>query len=200
MAERVSDEGELMFERLRAALDAALSAATPPPDLREMAGQMQDAVIQAKAGVLEMREALEATERELALERQEIATATRRRDLAAGIQDAETVEVAERFLAKHQERHTVLERKVAAQREELALAERDLAEMRGQLDEVTKRRAVKESDRSRDAAWASLGAAGVDRPEVDLEQEHLRSQMDRSAREAAADQALDALKKKMGKG
>lgn len=189
-----------MFERLRASLEAALAAATPPPDLREMAGQMQEAVIQAKAGALAMREALEASERELGHERQEIETAARRRDLAAGIQDAETVGVAERFLAKHQERCTVLERKVAAQREELALAERDLAEMRTQLDEVTKRRVVKESDRSRDAAWASLGAAGVDRPEVDLEQEHLRSQMDRAAREAAANQALDALKKKMGKG
>jgi hypothetical protein len=189
-----------MFERLRAALDAALASATPPTDLREMAGQMQEAVIGAKTSVMAMREALAVSERELGLERQEIETAVRRRDLAAGIQDAETVEVAERFLARHQERFTVLERKVAAQREELALAERDLAEMRTQLDEVTKRRAVKESDRSRDAAWASLGAAGVDRPEVDLEQEHLRSQMDRAAREAAADQALDALKKKMGKG
>ena len=189
-----------MFERLRAALEAALSAATPPPDLREMAGQMQEAVIQAKAGVRAMREALEASERELGHERQEIETAARRRDLAANIQDAETVEVAERFLAKHEERYTVLERKVAAQREELALAERDLAEMRTQLEEVTKRRAVKESDRSREAAWASLGEAGMDRPEVDLEQEHLRSQMDRAAREAQADQALEAMKKKLGKG
>jgi hypothetical protein len=189
-----------MFERLRAALEAALASATPPPDLREIAGQMQEAVIQAKAGVLAMRSALEASERELGHEQQEIATAARRRDLAAGIQDAETVDVAERFLAKHQERFAVLERKVAAQREELALAERDLAEMRAQLDEVTKRRSVKESDRSRDAAWASLGAAGMDRPELDLEQELLRSQMDRAAREADADQALDALKKKMGKG
>jgi hypothetical protein len=188
-----------MFERLRSALEAALSAATPPPDLREMAGQMQEAVILAKASVAAMREALETAERELGRERQEIETAARRRDLAAGIQDAETVEIAERFLAKHQERFTVLERKVAAQREELALAERDLGEMRTQLDEVTKRRAVKESDRSRDAAWAALGGAGVDRPEVDLEQEHLRSQMDRAARDTAADQALDALKKRMGK-
>ena len=189
-----------MFERLRAALEAALASATPPPDLREIAGQMQEAVIQAKAGVLAMREALEASERELGHERQEIETAARRRDLAAGIQDAETVAVAERFLARHQERYAVLDRKVAAQREELALAERDLAEMRTQLDEVTKRRVVKESGRSRDAAWASLGEAGIDRPELDLEQEHLRAQMDRASRDAAADQALEALKKKLGKG
>ena len=189
-----------MFERLRAALRDALDAATPPPDLREIAGQMQAAVIEAKAGVGAMREALVLSERELAHHLQEQETTARRRDLAAGIADRETVEVAERFLARQQERVAVLERKVAAQREELALAERDLAEMQAQLAEVTKHRAATEAERSRDAAWASLGAAGADRPEVDLEQEHLRAQMDRAARESAAEQALEELKKRMGKG
>jgi hypothetical protein len=189
-----------MFERLRAALQAALEAATPPPDLREMAGRMQEAVIEAKAGIGAMRDALAQAERELAHARQEVETTTRRRDLAAGIQDAETVEVAERYLARQQERAAVLERKVAAQREELALAERELGEMQAQLAEATKHRAVHEADRSREAAWASLGAAGMDRPELDLEQERLRSQMDRAAREAAADQKLEELKKRMGKG
>jgi len=189
-----------MFERLRAALQAALEAATPPPDLREIAGRMQEAVIEAKAGVGAMREALERSERELAHGRRELETTVRRRDLAAGIQDAETVEVAERYLAKQQERVAVLERKVAAQREELALAERDLAEMQAQLTDATKHRGAHEADRSREAAWASLGAAGMDRPEVDLEQEQLRAQMDRAAREAAADQKLEELKKRMGKG
>jgi hypothetical protein len=188
-----------MFERLRDALQAALEAATPPPDLREIAGQMRDAVIQAKAGVGAMREALEQAERELVHQRAERDTTVRRRDLAAGIEDRETVEVAERFAAKQQERVAVLERKVAAQREELALAERDLAEMHAQLAEVTKHRGGREAERSRDAAWASLGSAGVDRPEVDLEQEQLRAQLDRSAREAAADQALEEMKKRMGK-
>ena len=94
----------------------------------------------------------------------------------------------------------MLERKVAAQREELALAERDLGEMQAQLAEATKHRAGHEADRSADAAWASLGAAGMDRPEVDLEQEQLRARMDRAAREAAADQKLEELKKRMGKG
>jgi hypothetical protein len=189
-----------MFERLRAALQAALEAATPPPDLREMAGRMQEAVIEAKAGIGAMREALTQSDRELAHARREVETTARRRDLAAGIQDGETVEVAERYLARQQERAAVLEKKVAAQREELALAERDLAEMQAQLVEATQHRAVHDADRSRDAAWASLGAAGMDRPEVDPEQEQLRAQMDRAAREAAADQKLEELKKRMGKG
>lgn len=189
-----------MFERLRAALQAALEAATPPPDLREIAGRMQEAVIQAKAGVSAMREALAQAEGELAHARAEVETTTRRRDLAAGIQDAETVDVADKYLARQQERSAVLERKVAAQREELALAERDLGEMQAQLVDATKHRAVHEADRSTDAAWASLGAAGMDRPGVDLEHEQLRAQLDRAAREAAADQKLEELKKRMGKG
>ena len=189
-----------MFERLRSALQAALDSATPPPDLREIAGRMQEAVIEAKAGVSAMREALAQAEKELAHARAEVETTTRRRDLAAGIQDAETVEVADRYLARQQERAAVLERKVAAQREELALAERDLGEMQAQLADATKHRTAHEADRSRDAAWASLGAAGMDRPEVDVEQEQLRAQMDRAAREAVADQKLEELKKRMGKG
>jgi len=189
-----------MFERLREALKAALEAATPPPDLREIAGQMQQAVIEAKAGVAAMREGLAQSERELALVRAELETTVRRRDMAAGIADQETVEVAGRYATKQQERLGVLERKVAAQREELALAERDLGEMYAQLAEATKHRPATEAGRSADAAWASLGAAGMDRPETDLEQELMRSQLDRRAREAAADDALEALKKKMGKG
>lgn len=189
-----------MFERLRAALQAALDAATPPPDLREIAGRMQDAVIEAKAGVNAMREALAQAEKELAHARAEVDTTTRRRDLAAGIQDAETVEVAEKYLARQQERAAVLEKKVAAQREELALAERDLGEMMAQLADATKHRAAHEAERSTDAAWSSLGAAGMSRPEVDVEQEQLRARLDRAAREAAADQKLEELKKRMGKG
>jgi len=188
-----------MFEKLRAALREALDAATPPPDLREIAGQMQAAVIEAKAGVGAMREALEQAERDLAHLRRESETSARRRDLAVGIGDQETVEVAERFLARQQELVAVLERKTAAQREELAIAERDLAEMQEQLAAVTKHRGAREAERSVDAAWASLGAAGADRPGVDLEGELLRSQMDRTARESAAEQALEDLKKRMGK-
>ena len=72
-----------MFERLRAALQSALDEATPPGDLREIAGRMQEAVIQAKAGVSAMREALAEAERELARARSEVETTARRRDGAA---------------------------------------------------------------------------------------------------------------------
>ena len=189
-----------VFKRLREALEAALAGATPPEDLYALAGRMRSAVVEARAALSQMREALERTDRELALERREIETAERRRALAAGIDDAETVQVAESYLGRHRERAAVLERKAAAQREEMALAERDLADMTRQLEEVTKRRGTIDADRSSAAAWASLGRAGVDRPELDPEQEALKSRMDRAAREAEADAKLEELKKRMGKG
>ncbi|HXY19662.1 MAG TPA: hypothetical protein VEH83_06660 [Gemmatimonadales bacterium] len=189
-----------MFKRLREALEAALAAATPPPDLYDLAGQMREALIEARAGLGRMRDDLAGSEREQRALAAEIETAERRRALAAGIDDAETVAVAERYLAKHRERAAVLEKKVAAQREELSLAERDAAEMVAQLEEVTKRRGTVQGDRSAQAAWSALGRAGMDRPELDAEQEALKSRMDRAAREAEADAKLEELKRRMGKG
>ena len=189
-----------MFKRLRDALEAALAAATPPADLYDLAGRMREALIEAKAGLGELRDALGRTEREQQALAQEIETAERRRALAAGIGDAETVAVAERYVAKHRERAAVLEKKVAAEREELALAERDVAEMVGQLEEVTKRRGNVQGERSAQAAWSALGQAGMERPELDAEQEALKSRMDRAAREAEADAKLEELKRRMGKG
>ena len=188
-----------MFKRLREALEAALASATPPADLYDLAGRMREALIEARAGLGQMRDALAATERELAALQTEITTAQRRRELAAGIEDRETVEVADRYLARNRERAAVLEKKVTAQREEVALAERDTAEMAAQLDEVTKRRGGIDSERSSRAAWSALGRAGVDRPELDAEQEALKTRMDRAAREADADAKLEELKRRLGK-
>jgi phage shock protein A len=188
-----------VFKRLREALEAALAAATPDADLSDLAGRMRSAVVEARAGLSAMREALAKTERELAALRREIETADRRRSLAEGIADRETVDVAERYLGKQREHAAVLEKKVAAQREEIALAERDIAEMLAQLEEVSKRRGGIEAERSSRAAWSALGKAGMDRPELDAEQEALKAKMDRAAREADADARLEELKRRMGK-
>jgi hypothetical protein len=160
--------------------------------LRELAGQMRDAVVEAKVAVQEMREALVRTEGELKLERQRLGDAERRGRLASEIQDQETVTVAERFAVKHRERVAVLERKLAAQQEEVALAERELGDMQGQLKSATQGRSATEGDRSIDRARREVG---VD----DLRDELLKGDIDRAAREATADQQLEALKKKMRK-
>lgn len=134
----------------------------------------------AKVAVAEIREAVTRTERDLEVERQRLADAERRGRLAGEIQDQETVSVAERFVGKHRERAGVLERKLVTQREELALAERDLTEMHAELKSAERDRPVVEGYRS-------------------SEDELLKSEMDRAAREAAATRQLDELKKKMRK-
>ena len=160
---------------------------------------MREAVIEAKVAVQEMRQALGHTEGELTLERQRLADAERRGRLAAEIQDQETVAVAERFAVKHRERVGVLERKLAAQREEVALAERDLGEMQGQLKSAEKDRPAAEGERSTERAWREVQAAGGTRPGTDLQDELLKADIDRAARESTAQQQLEALKKKMRK-
>jgi hypothetical protein len=183
----------VVFERLRAAIDAALAAATPSQDLRDLSGQMRQAVIELKSAAGKMREDLATAERNLEVERRSREDATRRGRLAQGIGDRETVEVAERFAAKHAERVQMLEQKVAAQRSELALAERELAEMTERLRTVERERP------SAARAWRDVEAAGGTRPETDLADELLKGNMDRASREAAAEAQLRELKKKMGK-
>jgi hypothetical protein len=168
---------------LRDAFRAAVDAASTP-DLRSLARQMREAVVDAKVAVAEIQEAVGRTEHELTLERQRLSDAERRGRLAGEIQDAETVEVAGRFAAKHRERLGVLERKLANQREELALAQRELDDMQAQLKTADRRSAQEVGD-----PVASM----------DLQDELLKSDMDRAAREAAAARQLEELKKKMRK-
>jgi len=186
-----------VFERLRDALRAALDAATPPGDLRDLARQMREAVVEAKLAVGETREAVARTDRDLTQERQRLADAERRGRLASEIQDQETVDVARRFAAKHRERTDVLEKKLAALKDELALYERELGDMQGQLVRAERDRPLTEAERSAERAWRDLQAAGGARPGTDPEGELLKSQLDRAAREAAADRQLRELKKKM---
>jgi len=188
-----------LFERLRDALRAALDAATPAGDVRDLARQMREAVIEAKVAVREMREALDRTDRELAAERQRLADAERRGRLAGEIQDEETARVAERFAAKHRERVGVLERKRAAQRDEVALADRELGEMQEQLRRAERDRPLTEAERSAERAWRDLQQAGGVRPGVDPAHDGLKADLDRAAREAAADRQLREIKKRMKK-
>lgn len=188
-----------MFERLRDALRAALDAATPPPNLRDLTRQMREAVVDAKLAVREAGDAVARTERELAEERRRLADAERRGRLAAEIQDGETVGVARRFAAKHAERVGVLERKLGALREELALYERELAEMQAQLARAEHDRPLSEAERSVERAWRDLEAAGGARPGTDVKDDLLKAELDAREREAAAERQLRELKKKMKK-
>ncbi len=188
-----------MFERLRAAINAALDAATPPEDSRGLYSKMREAVIDARASIEAMREGVQQTERRLAHERTQLEDASRRRRLAAEIDDQETVEVADQFVAKHEERVRVLEEKLTAQSKELQLAEREYDDMKSQLKSAERDRVTGDAARSVESAWRNVEAAGGARPETDVDDSLLKSRMDRQAREDVAEDQLRELKKRMGK-
>ena len=187
-----------MFERLRAAMNAALDAATAE-DSRAMMAQMREAVIDARAALEAMREGTEQTEHRLSHERAKLEEAARRQRLAEGIDDGETVEVAARFVAKHRDRVDVLEAKLQAQRNELRLAEREYEEMKAQLKSAERDRVAGDAARHVESAWRNVEAAGGARPETDVNDSLLKSRLDRQAREAMADEQLAELKRRMGK-
>lgn len=188
-----------LFDRLRTQLDNALARGTVPPTPREEAAALEQSVVEMRLGLEDLRRAKGATEQELARERTQLADAERRGELAQGIQDEETTRIATEFAAKHRERVAILERKLAVQEEEVALAERQSSELLGRLKQARQGLDAGGRPASTEAAWRSLEAAGGTRPEMDVEQELLKTKADRAAMEQAADAQLAHLKKKLGR-
>jgi hypothetical protein len=175
-----------VFERLRQAVNAALDAATPPPDWRDLRDQLHRAAVEGRATLMQLRDALQKTERELNAERGQLEAAQRRGAMAANIGDTETAEVAGRFTARHTERVAMLERKLGAQQTELALLERDVEEVVAKLRDLQLRAGVPpEGSRIQ--------------PEPDVDDSALGARIDRAAREADAEARLRELKNRMGR-
>lgn len=186
-----------MFESLKATLHDLLHGHVPPTDRRAVIADMKRALVAAKLGVADLRDGVEVTRKRLALERDQLATARRRKELAAGIPDADTVAIAAQFEAQHTERIGVLERKLAAQEEEAALAERDYEAMLGQLKAANAGVGSGAPVESRGPTDAELGLS--DDTDLRAELDALARQRSRSDAEAAADARLEELKKKMGR-
>jgi hypothetical protein len=163
------------------------------PSSRARARMMREALVDAKVGLSQSRAARDAASAQLARERTELATVLRRGQLAAGINDAETVRLAAEYERKHTERISVLERKLAALEQEVALVERETAEMTAQLKRLT--------GAGDTAAPSAPDLQAEDSPEAnDLsELDSLRRSADRTAREADAESRLADLKRRMGK-
>jgi hypothetical protein len=121
----------------------------------------------------------------------------RRRELAQGINDAETVAVAERFEKQHTEKVALMEEKLAIQARELELAEREVTEMKAEI------RAAMAGAPGMPAS--SLGDESMDDPlgepsaaQTNAEIDALARSRARADRDAEADRRLEELKKKMG--
>lgn len=170
------------LDDLRARLDRLLGG---QPDRRAQASSLHEALVELKVVAGQSRDALAAAEQELDRERRHLADAERRGRLATEIGDAETGRIAAEFTARHAERIALLERKIAVIRDELAYVEREYQSLHAQLQ------------------LARTGVDPVPQPDPlaadDRELDALRWKAEREAREAAAKQQLDLLKKKLGK-
>ncbi len=186
----------MVFDGFRRSFDELLARATKPEDRRAIAARMKDTLVQARMGLDDMRDGLEKARQRLALESRELETVRRRKTLAEGINDQETVDVATKYEAMHAERVSVLQQKVDAQSAELSLAERDVAQMTAEL------KAVVNGTDPRGAAGPVLDP-GID---PDANASALRDEIDalgrsraRAEAESDADRRLEELKRKMGK-
>ena len=182
-----------MFEQLRRSFEDLLNRATKPEDRREIVSRMKDTLVQARVGLDDLRDGLARTQRKLEAERRELLTVKRRKELAVGINDKETVTVAERFEKQHEERVAVLEEKIGVMGREIEIAEREVEEMKAEI-----RRAM--------AAPASAASFPPDDPLVDPQEARARAELDALARERSrasrdedAARRLEELKRKMGK-
>jgi hypothetical protein len=157
--------------------------------------------VTARLGLDDLRAGVAATRRRLEAEQRELETVRRRKGLAAGIADAETVSVAEKYEAHHAERLAVYTRKLEAQEAELAIAEREVAEMsaelKGAMLGATPAGGSLDAD-ARAAAAAADEAAG-DLSGVASELDAMGRARARSERDAEAERRLAELKRRMGK-
>ena len=182
-----------MFENIRESFRELLSGARTPEDRRAAMHQMKETLVRARMGLEDLQQALSKTRVELGLQRKELETIQRRKKLAEGINDLETVEVAARFEKKHSDRIVVLERKLAAQEEELAMVDAEVQAMSAEFRTA--------------AAVGPAPATPVTEESLDPTGDTaLKSELDglaRSQRRAAADAEAAArlaeLKRRMGK-
>ena len=187
------------FGRLRDAVRAALDAATPPENVRDLVRQLREVVVEASAAVPELRAELARTDAALAVERRQLAEAERRGRLARDVQDRETADIAARFAAKHAEEVSRLERKAERGRDAVARAEADLLELRGELRRAERSGPATAAERSAERAWRALRAAGGAHPGADPAGALRDAALRRSGDEVAAEQQLRQLKRQMKK-
>jgi hypothetical protein len=188
-----------VFEQIRRSLEELLQGATKPEERHLVFSRMKDTLVQATMGVNDLRDGLALTRRKLEGEQRDLAVVRRRKELATGIQDAETIAIAERFERQHAERAAVLEEKVAIQTRELDLAERELGEMKAELRTAMAGAPGPRGGPLNPAADEADPLAEESGAKVREEIDSLARERARADRNADADRRLEELKKSMGK-
>ena len=186
-----------MFESFRQTLRDLMDRATPPEERRAGLARMKQTLVTARMGLDDLRGGVGLTRQRLEAERRELETMRRRKGYAAGINDSETVALAEKYEAHHAERAEVLQRKLDAQEAELAMAEREVAEMTAELKQAML--GVPAAPSIDDAAAAEADTVLDDASGMASELDAMGRARARSEREAAAEERLAELKRRMGK-
>ena len=181
-----------------------MDRATPPEERRAGLARMKQTLVTARLGLDDLRAGVSTTRKRFKAEERELETMRRRKGLAAGINDAETVALAEKYEGHHAERVAVFTRKLEAQEAELAIAERDVAEMAAELKGAMLGTAPPGSapgadERAAAAAAAAADEAAGDSSRVAEEIDALGRSRARSERDADAERRLAELKRRMGK-
>jgi len=200
-----------VFESLKETIDDLLGGRVHAGDRRAVINGMKQALVLAKLGVEDLEKGVVTTRGRLESERRELETAERRKGLAEGINDAETVAIAGKFAEQHAERIAVLERKLEAQEAEAALARRDYDEMLVQLKAASSGAGSVGSGGAGGAGGAGAAPAGTARAPSDaelglLDDAVLRAEFDamhrqraREDKDAEATARLEELKRRMGR-
>jgi hypothetical protein len=192
-----------MFDDVRQAFRDLLRGTPPSGDARRsIVAQMRETLVQARMGLDDLRKGIEETRARLQRERSELETVRRRKQLAQGINDAQTVAIAERYEKQHAERAGLLERKLETQEAELAMVEREVGEMNAEFKLAA---AGANPGVSAGSATGGPSAAGSE-DDVMTDKAGLGDEIDGLARarrradaESTADEKLAALKRRMGK-
>ena len=184
-----------MFDEVRHAFRELLHGNVPPEGRRELIALMKNTLVQARMALDDLREGVEETRKRVAREHTELETIRRRKGLAQGVNDEETVRIAERFEAQHVERLAVVEQKLSAQESELALVEREVAEMKEQLKAAM---AGVGSGMRANATGEALDPLDEGRSAVEQQLNELKRAERRATADADADARLAELKKRMG--
>lgn len=187
-----------MFDSLKAAIQDLLHGNVAPGDRRAAISEMKRALVSAKLGVEDLREGVEQTRRKLAVAREQLKTVQRRKTLAEGINDAETVTLAAKYEQQHAEHAAVLERKLEAQEAEASLAERELGEMMTQLKSANAGVGSGAPSGGPSAGPTDEELGLPDDAKLHAELNNLARQRARAESDVAADAMLAELKKKMG--
>jgi hypothetical protein len=189
-----------MFDSFRQTLRDLMDRATPPEERRAGLARMKQTLVTARMGLDDLRAGVATTRKRLEAEQRELETMRRRKGLAAGINDAETMALAEKYEGHHAERVAVYARKLEVQEAELAIVEREVAEMsvelKGAMLGTSGTGSLGAEER---AAAAAADEAAGDASGVAEELDAMGRARARAERDADAERRLAELKRRMGK-